>query len=316
MENQYFYARKVCLVCGNENFNELYSLSYNDPKLIKYLNDFYNPQGCVEFEYLKDAEYSLQECNNCNLIFQRYIPNDFLMEKLYEHWINPQLSLERSNNSDLIYFRNISYELINIISHFKTSPGNLSFLDFGMGWGKWSIMAKAFGVDTYGIELSKERIKQAKKNGINILNLSDIPNNTFDFINTDSVFEHIPEPLETLKQLVQSLKANGVIKINVPNGNWAAKVLKIMNWDIQKGSENSLNIVAPLEHINCFRTKTLKTLAKECDLEQVRLKYKHYHSVKEITKEIIRPFYTKFIRGVKNIKDAKEGTYLFFKKVS
>ena len=133
MKNTNFLKRDICPVCGNKTFIEVYSISYNDPILNKYLNDFYNPQGGIEFEFIKDAIYSLLECSACKLIFQEYIPNEFLMTKLYEDWIDPNITLLRSNDQSLKYFQKYATEITNIISYFDTNPCNLTFLDFGMG---------------------------------------------------------------------------------------------------------------------------------------------------------------------------------------
>ena len=38
-----------------------------------------------------------------------------------------------------------------------------------MGWGHWSIAAKACGFNIYGAELSESRKSFAEKNGINVI---------------------------------------------------------------------------------------------------------------------------------------------------
>ncbi len=318
-----FIKRIVCPACDCKTNKEIYSISYNDSILTKYLNDFYNPQGGIEFEYIKNASYTLRECENCKLIYQEYVPNEFLMNKLYEEWLDPKMAMIESNEQSLTYFQKYAVELINIISYFDTIPNNLVFMDFGMGWGKWSLLAKAFGCDSYGMELSKERVDHAKKNGIKILDWEDIPKMNFDFINTEQVFEHIPNPLDTLKYLVQSLKPGGIIKISVPDGNNANRILDIMDWTIPKGTKNSLNIVAPLEHINCYKTESLLALANKSDLEYVDVPFDNYikkftekknPTYKEVTKNLLRPIYHKLIRRKKNLHKP-DGTYLFFRKL-
>jgi len=46
-----------------------------------------------------------------------------------------------------------------LIAYFNVDPEKLYFLDAGMGWGSWCLMAKAFGVNIYGIELSRHLIE-------------------------------------------------------------------------------------------------------------------------------------------------------------
>ncbi len=309
IKNSYFVKRLVCPACEKSEFKDLYSRPYTDPVIRKYLDEFYGSQGGVEFEYINDAEYILKECTTCSLIFQEYIPNDFLMNKLYEEWIDPQIALRGQKEHSLSYYRKLSMEVDNIVAYFNAKPDNLSFLNFGMGWGEWNLMVKAYGSHSTGMELSQQRINHAKENAIGIINWEDVPSNQFDFINTEQVFEHIPNPFETLKYLILSLKPNGLIKISVPNGNVARRNLKIMDWKAGKNERNSLNIVAPLEHINCFRTKTIKFMANLCGLKQETVPFKNL-PLPDMFKSKLKPFYYKLFRG------GKEGTYLFFKKIS
>ena len=259
----HFIKRLCCPVCESTNFKYLYKLPYDDKKLKDYIDHFYNPQGGVEHDYLKNAVYSLIACLDCELVFQENIPNDNLMYKLYEEWIDSKIVFEEQENYPLWYHENYAKQIINLVSFFNKRPSNLQFLDFGMGWGKWCLMARAFGCKVYGLELSKTRIAYAKKNGLQVLSLGELLNHKFDYINTDQVFEHIPNPLDTLKSLLNSLKPNGIIKISVPNGNIINQKLEIMDWYAPKGSINSLNVVAPLEHINCFKTKNNYVFGKE-----------------------------------------------------
>ncbi len=52
---------------------------------------------------LKGSSYILNECFECGLTYQKQIPNDLLMKKIYNEWIIPKLSLNRRiHNCELI----------------------------------------------------------------------------------------------------------------------------------------------------------------------------------------------------------------------
>jgi SAM-dependent methyltransferase len=165
-----------------------------------------------------------------------------------------------------------------------------------MGFGTWCYLAKGFGCHAHGTELSQTRIDYAK--GIDVIAWKDIPGYRFDFINTEQVFEHLSEPLEVLGYLRQSLKPNGLIKINVPDGWDLKKRLAAWDWETLKqyqlsetpegeveriktiwdwqppdgdGSENSLLAVAPLQHINAFHYESLVRMAESVGLKPVAL---------------------------------------------
>lgn len=314
MSNPWFERREECPVCTSSDFREIFQSPYDESPIKDYLVDFYSPQGMVEFEYLEGANYALCECDACGLIFQRDIPNEFLMERLYEHWIDPKkVFSQNEQNKDLQYFSAYAQEIMQIIAYLGKNPSSLSFLDYGMGWGKWALMAKAFGCNSFGLELSKERIQQAKLNGIKVINWDDIPQCTFDFINTEQVFEHIPEPLKTLRHLSRGLKTGGVIKISVPPGNDIDRRLKTMDWKSPKNTRNSLNNVAPLEHINCFRRGSFAKMASQAGLEEVlipiKIQYQYstdWNGTRKIMKNILLPLYRNFL---------KKPNYVFLRKV-
>jgi 2-polyprenyl-3-methyl-5-hydroxy-6-metoxy-1,4-benzoquinol methylase len=269
MSNPWFDRRKNCPACSSDKFRTIYENKYDEGPVKVYLEEFYTPQGGVEFEYLKDARYILCECNVCDLIFQRDIPNDDLMKRLYDHWIDPVIVKENRNLKDLKFYSNIAIEIMRIVKHFGKKPSSLFFMDFGMGWGEWALMAKSFGCNSFGTELSTERKDYAKSIGINVLDWQEIQQYKFDFINTEQVFEHLSNPLEVLKHLKAALNTGGIIKISVPGSKDIKRRLKKMDWKSPKGSRNSFNAVAPLEHINCYRKQSILKMADEAEMQEV-----------------------------------------------
>jgi len=185
----YFVLRKCCPVCKSVQKNVLYSCSFSEPPISDYLEEFYSPQGGVEFEYLSGSNFILDECKDCGLIYQRFIPNDFLMTKLYEEWIDPKKVFDsRVKKRDVRYYARLSREIEMCIQYFNVQPSKLEFFDFGMGWGEWCLMAKAFGLSVFGTELSKSRIDYANTNGVSTISWEKIQDYMFDFINTEQVF--------------------------------------------------------------------------------------------------------------------------------
>jgi len=313
MNNPRFERRNECPVCASGRFRTIYQSRYDESPVKDFLWDLYLPQGMVEFEYLNGATYTLCECGICGLIFQRDIPNDILMERLYEHWINPQKDFRRHQKEGIGYYSYFAQEIMKIISYFKKVPSSLSFLDFGMGWGDWALMAKALGCNSYGTELSAERIKHARSNGIKVITWNEIPQHCFDFINIEQVLEHLPEPLNTLRYLKSALKTEGLIKVSVPTAINIKQRLKIMDWKALRGTRNSLIPVAPLEHINFFTRKSLLMMAAEAGMKEVvipmRLHYKYmtlWSGTKWIAKSLINPISRNIL---------KSQNYVFFRNI-
>ena len=302
MQN-YFNIRTHCPACESTDLNDLYQNSFDQDPVKSYLSEFYSQQGKVEFEYLKNSTYHLVKCNQCELVYQKEIANDELMERLYEIWIDPKIAKQhREEFHDLTRYAYYAQEIMQLIAHFGKNPAEIKVFDFGMGWAEWAMMAKGFGCQSYGAELSQERIDHAEKNGVKVISWDSFPDYEMDFINTEQVFEHLPEPLETLKHLKSALKPQGIIKISVPNAVNIDQRIEKMDWNAEKGTKFSLNPVSPLEHINCYQVKSITTMAQCANLKQISpdmgAQYKYttdWSAPKKILKNILLPPYRKFL---------------------
>ena len=306
--NTNFIQRHCCPVCNNPKELPFYSIPYDDKNIISYLKNFYEPQGKIEFNYLKNVDYSLIKCGVCKLIYQEFVPNDELLEILYESWIDPEKAFERNGNLGLEYRLLRFNEIIQVLDYFEKEPNQLSVLDFGMGWGSYCKQLLSLDMNVFGAELSEKRITNAKKYGIQVLNWEEIPKMDLDFINTDDVFEHIVQPNLLLNHLVKGLKKGGVIKISVPNGIVYSKAIKAMNWSAERGAELNLNGVSPLEHINCFFPDSLRELAKSNGLSEISISINRQIKLKDENFLFsMKKMYRKYILGIKS-------TSLFFLK--
>ena len=311
--NDYFSIRANCPACGSSLLTDLYQAPYDRPPISDYLAQFYSSQT-MDPKYLNYASYHLISCKECGLIFQKEIPNTDLMKQLYEQWIDPQNDyLAHQKGDSLNHCVLYAKEVATLIEYFQKSASELKLLDFGMGWGRWALMAKAFGCISCGHELSADKMDVAVSNGIDIVSWEDIPNGDFDFINTEQVFEHLADPLNTLIHLKKGLKDRGILKISVPTAYDIRKRLKKMDWNALKGERNSLNPVAPLEHINCFSRASLILMAEKAGMEEVvipmRIQYIHtsnWKGIKRVIKNLLQPIYRNIL---------KRQNYILFKAV-
>ena len=299
LENSIFIYRSSCELCRSDRKKILLSKELTDHAVWDFLEPYY--EGRINKSHLAGGKYEIAKCCQCGFIWQVYILNGEWMEKLYTFWISSEHSLKKKKYADISLFSGYARE-VEIIAFLLSTrvPSEINVLDFGMGWGYWCLMAKAFGYNTWGFELSKERIEFARKNGIEVIeNFSDIGVKRFDFINAEQVFEHIPNPLETLKLLVHSLRNKGIMRIAVPNGRGIEKELSNPGW---KASKNGIH---PLEHINCFTHRTIIKFGEAAGLEVMKQPFLsgHRHDFKSYIKGVIGKYYRQFF-----------GTSLYFKK--
>jgi cyclopropane fatty-acyl-phospholipid synthase-like methyltransferase len=101
--------------------------------------------------------------------------------------------------------------------------------DAGSGFGQYSYyIAKKFPIATiYGIDLKDEQVADCNqffhKSGLEqctfaVEDLTQIQHaNTFDFILSVDVMEHIPDDIGVFRNFFRALKPNGVLLINTPS---------------------------------------------------------------------------------------------------
>jgi len=297
----------------------LRSVPYIKPPIHDHLKRYYASIGKgVEFEYLDGSSYVLGECAECGLIFQKEIPNPELMARLYERWLDPEIlrELER-NERGTRYALEIASEIANVIDFLARPPSKVAFLDFGMGWGAWCLMAKGFGCDAYGTDLSDARSNNARQSGINVLRRDQLAHHRFDFINAEQVFEHLADPHGTLIELAAILKPGGVLRIGVPPGWDIKRRLRVWDWNAPDGSPNSLNAVAPLQHINCFSFRSLVIAGRKAGLREFEPNRSMARietpagALKLALKLVLRPAYRRLFPGISEVRRQKVGTIYF-----
>ncbi len=101
---------------------------------------------------------------------------------------------------------------------FKQNSGVGSLLDVGAGTGEFLKIAKEKGWNVQGMEPNESASKLAAEKGINLKSsLNQFQGHQFDVVTLWHVLEHIPNLEETISQLSELVKSNGILIIAVPN---------------------------------------------------------------------------------------------------
>ena len=308
----YFDQRSCCPVCRGTDDKLLVSLPYSDPRLIGYLRNFYSHHYLDDINYLNNAQYQLIKCNLCKFIYQREVPKPELLNRIYEKWINSEVAKELHYEHRRFRSVILSEEMYQIYSLFTDNVSReIKILDFGMGWGEFAIMAKAFGADVYGTDLSETRMQYGAKH-FKVIRDLETADNDFDFINTEQVFEHLVDPMEVLTLLMSRLQRGAYLKISVPTALNIGARIKHFDLKSDKKSLYSINPVAPLEHLNFFTRKTFSVMASKVGAEvctvpvmdQLSSMHFQIRKPKIFFGQLVKPFYRKFFSN-----------YVFLKKI-
>lgn len=248
-----FVTRSACPICGAASEKILIDMALTETPVATYLKSYYG--GTIP--ELTGGRYILAQCLCCGSLFQHEILDDTGMDLLYEQWIRTEGSFQKKFAAPLPVRIGYARQCAQIIRAVPRPPHEIRVLDFGMGWGTWLLMARAFGMQVEGLELSPSRVEYAQRNGLKVVTSADIQPETYHFINAEQVFEHLPEPHEALKSCYQWLKPGGILRIAVPDGAKVVQRIESGNWTISEMP------TMPLEHINTFTPSSLRFFARQ-----------------------------------------------------
>lgn len=125
---------------------------------------------------------------------------------------------ENLDGMDHFGFNDHHKRIIGILNREKRGK----LLDVGCGNGFLAEKLKNIGYEVYGMDVSLNQVKRARKSGIKAVKASaeekfNYKNNYFDVVVLSEVLEHLFEPENCLRECYRVLKKNGMLIIGIPN---------------------------------------------------------------------------------------------------
>lgn len=275
-----FTQRKQCPVCGSESYQVYFACLYRDDPIRAYLKKKYPaPNEMTPEAYdavFGDECYQIASCDECNACFQVFVPGEDLLGEVYRNWIgsgkDASDAFAQSGTHTAAHYMAEALKLTKLARRTtgKPSLSALKVLDFGMGRGGFALSLKACFTDVWGFEFAEDRDALGQKLGIQMLALGDIgAGQNFDLINTEQVFEHLPDPLGTAERLSEALAPGGLLKISVPHNRWLERGDMHIDWTAGRYVKHSPMPLSPLEHLQYYRRPSLAKLGTRLGLEEV-----------------------------------------------
>jgi SAM-dependent methyltransferase len=242
------YIENNCPFCGKQE-----KVIIGEPKISKSAEQFIR------------NDYEVVMCSSCRFYFIN--PEiDFTEDewsRLYgEQYFGMQTTWHKKER-----LRNLKKRFDRIKQTSRNEIRN--FLDIGSGEGLALIESEARGWNTYGIDITDNRIPKAKVENIKFilgdLLKADFPKNFFEVIYMDSVLEHLINPLDYLKELNRILNPGGIVYIGVPNEDSLFNDFRKIVFAIT-GNGNISEKIKPFEspyHAAGFTQKSLRTAAEK-----------------------------------------------------
>jgi hypothetical protein len=265
-----FVERECCPACDGVRARTLLQRRFHEGALGQFLRDFYRREP---FE----GTYQLDECLDCELIFQRFIADRESMKMLYTGLATSE------DDAPVPLHPGDKHELL-ALGAFIGKP-RLRVLDYGTGWGAWPISARNLGHDAFATELAPHRASWAAAQGVTVISEEEIETNRpFDVINLEQVLEHVAEPLHLLQSLIPSL--SGVLKLSLPNGR------RRIVGELERDDFRHIMPFHPFEHVNSFNRHSLAKLIERLGLKEVRPSLRDLYSFRSTSvKDFARPIW-------------------------
>ena len=181
-------------------------------------------------------------------------------------------------NFDLAYSTFARTELVEMMDTAVVAP---KVLEIGCATGRTllSVQHKYPQAELYGIELNETTAKLAATVA-NVQNM-DIEkliapewHNKFDAIIAADVIEHLRDPWQALKNLRSMLKPGGEIILSIPNVEFIANVLKLLNgyWEYEDAG------ILDRTHLRFFTRRSIEEMIREVQLKLTRLE-RHFPKI-------------------------------------
>lgn len=211
--------------------------------------------------------YFINKCNNCRAFFLTPIPTLEQLARVYNdsyYGLGEEKFKEGLIEKTLDYFRR---QRAKTLVNFLGKKGKV--LDIGCGNGKFLSFVKQQGdFEIFGVELESISTQRARKiPGIHlkegVLEEDDFASQSLDAITLIHVFEHLIEPMQTIKVIDKILKKDGILMMAFPN-------IDSFQSHVFKGKWLHLD---PPRHLFFFSPKDFKKEMGKFNFEVIREKH-------------------------------------------
>ncbi|MBM3499681.1 MAG: class I SAM-dependent methyltransferase [Armatimonadetes bacterium] len=177
-----------------------------------------------DLNLLRPGEFRLVRCRRCGLAYVNPRPTLQAIGDYYtaDYWVDTQRCCDESALGSSLR------ETLRWLSRHR--PGG-RVLDVGCGAGHQAAALTRHGFCVLGLDPHEGACRVARElNGVDTvcatLAEADLPSESFDAVTFSSVLEHVHDPLQDLRRVLELLKPGGLVAIRAPNiGSWQACLL-------------------------------------------------------------------------------------------
>ncbi len=270
----------ACHICGSGDGVRLYEGS--DKKF----------RGPGRFTYVR--------CRPCGLVYLHPRPSDRELSRYYPDYVTPVSTTSGSSSWERMRQRlkrmvaaewygysgspggtsrwlfrplrkALTLPISPLLSQVPRAQAGGRVLDIGCGSGGYLAFLASLGWTCVGIEPGPQSRAYAQDDlGLTVhagpLTACALPEASFSVVTMWHVIEHLPDPLKTLREIHQLLKADGIVMLRTPNVDSFEARLFRGNW---YGLD-------PPRHLYLFSPRTIRALLKRSGFAITRLRYEYH----------------------------------------
>jgi len=225
-----------CVVCGHADASVIYTgLRYRKKPTQK--------------------TYSMLRCGRCRLLYVWPRPGESELGELYadQDYRAEELAVRLAEDCRL------EMDILRRLGRYVRGG---RVLDVGCGAGHFLNCARRQGWETYGVEIAPHSAEFARASyGLSVLSKPveelSFPAAFFDLITLIGVIEHVPSPVEFLRELEPLLRPGGILFLLTDN------VRSWMHWVMR----DRFPWLIPPEHLQLFSTRSMTVLLRRTGFE-------------------------------------------------
>ncbi len=191
-----------CRICSSPDLHRAIELP-NSPASISRL---FKPN---EISLDSTSQIDIYKCCECGFVQHfNFVSDDFYDDYIMTVTHSPQMCIYQEKQAK------------HFIEYFNLSKSNI--IEVGCGDGNYMGYLKKHSTSVTGIEPSSSFRREAEKAGHKVLSgyvgeKTPVPGAPYDAFVTRQVLEHVPDPLDFLRGIQNSLTPNGVGLVEVPS---------------------------------------------------------------------------------------------------
>ncbi len=261
------FEKISCPVCENTEYKPVLVLT-PDEFLSETRKEYYDLESIgIDF----NTPFTVVKCKKCSFVFvnprlkKEYNVMAYNVGKTKKYSLHGDEYEDIHNVKDekkLKQKRVYTEELLALFSMGKRDA--VVFLDYGCGFGFSMIIARAMGMDCYGVDIDQYRLESCSRYGLKVstpeLFDMDFPGIRADFILSQNVLEHVTDLNEYLDFIRKHSREGTLVRVN---GLTPAVIKK-------EKRAGKYKLVNPIEHLNYFTLNSLDYLFSKYGFKPIR----------------------------------------------